>query len=245
MEYLVYQITNNVNQKKYIGKTKNLKARLWQHKSQTVCRYLHRAILKYGFHNFSVDILKDKLTFDEASFWEGEYIKSVDTMSPNGYNLILDTHHGRSPCKETRKMMSRVQQKAQMSKRKTKSGFTGVKVTYCGFFCRVSFEGNLYCKHYKTAEEAAETYDKLQLFLRDGDCCLNFPEKREEYLKQDLEALFKEVSNKKTSSKYKGVSWHKCCQKWRAYKNENGKTIFLGMFDNEEDAYELAKQYYK
>ncbi len=47
----------------------------------------------------------------------------------------------------------------------------------------------------------------------------------------------------KTSSIYKGVSWHKKRQKWRARIMVNRKEIFLGSFDNEieaAEAYDIA-----
>lgn len=40
----------------------------------------------------------------------------------------------------------------------------------------------------------------------------------------------------KTSSKYKGVSWDKRHKKWQAKLTINYKTIFLGYFNNEDDA---------
>lgn len=43
-----------------------------------------------------------------------------------------------------------------------------------------------------------------------------------------------------TSSKYKGVSWHKAKQKWQAQIMANGKAHHLGFFENEEAA---AKAY--
>jgi hypothetical protein len=41
---------------------------------------------------------------------------------------------------------------------------------------------------------------------------------------------------KKTSSKYKGVCWNKRDKKWQANLTLNYKMIFLGHFDNEDDA---------
>ncbi|HCI29573.1 MAG TPA: hypothetical protein DE117_05295 [Fervidobacterium sp.] len=38
------------------------------------------------------------------------------------------------------------------------------------------------------------------------------------------------------SSGYKGVSWKKDKQKWKAYLNINGKQVHLGYYDNIEDA---------
>lgn len=44
--------------------------------------------------------------------------------------------------------------------------------------------------------------------------------------------------NKKTSSKYTGVSYHKSNKKWDAYIKINQKLIRLRSFDNEEDAHQ-------
>lgn len=41
---------------------------------------------------------------------------------------------------------------------------------------------------------------------------------------------------KPTSSKYKGVSWHKRDCMWRSQIFVNGKTIYLGPYHNEEEA---------
>lgn len=43
---------------------------------------------------------------------------------------------------------------------------------------------------------------------------------------------------KQTSSKYKGVSWRKAEEKWRAQIGYDGKRIHLGYFDKEEDAHQ-------
>jgi hypothetical protein len=49
---------------------------------------------------------------------------------------------------------------------------------------------------------------------------------------------------KNCSSKYKGVSWDKQNNKWRADIKINGKSKNLGSFDNEEDAYLAYKKEY-
>lgn len=41
---------------------------------------------------------------------------------------------------------------------------------------------------------------------------------------------------KQTSSKYKGVCWHKINRKWQAYIGVDGKIIYLGYFAIEDDA---------
>ena len=40
----------------------------------------------------------------------------------------------------------------------------------------------------------------------------------------------------KTSSRYKGVRWHKCEAKWNAQIKSKGRYIYLGSYSNEEDA---------
>lgn len=39
-----------------------------------------------------------------------------------------------------------------------------------------------------------------------------------------------------SSSRFRGVSWHKVTQKWRARVQVYGKTHYLGLFDSEEEA---------
>ena len=54
----IYKITNNINGKIYIGQTNDLKRRTQEHKhDKRKDKYLYRAIKKYGWDNFSVDIL--------------------------------------------------------------------------------------------------------------------------------------------------------------------------------------------
>lgn len=42
---------------------------------------------------------------------------------------------------------------------------------------------------------------------------------------------------KNNTSGYRGVKWHKGCQKWNANIQVNGKSRYLGLFDSKEDAY--------
>jgi hypothetical protein len=46
----------------------------------------------------------------------------------------------------------------------------------------------------------------------------------------------KAVNGKETSSKFKGVSWDKKAQKWKARIKCDGMSTHLGYFDSEEDA---------
>lgn len=42
--------------------------------------------------------------------------------------------------------------------------------------------------------------------------------------------------NKKSSSRFKGVSWHKSSKKWQSRITYNNKTVYLGVFANEIEA---------
>lgn len=49
--------------------------------------------------------------------------------------------------------------------------------------------------------------------------------------------------SRKATSAYKGVCWHKAAKKWVASISIGDKTVYLGLFDSEEEAYNayLAK----
>jgi len=58
--YFVYLLTNSSNGKTYVGFTNNIHRRMIQHKSSaaTGSNYaIHRAIRKYGYDKFTIDIL--------------------------------------------------------------------------------------------------------------------------------------------------------------------------------------------
>lgn len=84
----VYQVTNLVNNKLYIGITNNYQKRWSNHKCCN-CKnsLLTKAIQKYGVDNFKFEILYSGLSIEEASEKEIELIAELNTLAPNGYNL--------------------------------------------------------------------------------------------------------------------------------------------------------------
>ena len=89
----IYKITNLVNNKLYIGQTVHPEKRWWEHQQRAKTHYddypIHLAINKYGAENFSFEILEWTEDYNNA---EAKWIKELNTISPNGYNLIDGGH---------------------------------------------------------------------------------------------------------------------------------------------------------
>jgi len=84
--HVVYKHTAP-NGKSYIGITNHYTRRSSQHRNTDACSIFHRAIDKYGWENFKHEFLAVGLTLEAANHFEEFYIRTHDTLSPNGYNL--------------------------------------------------------------------------------------------------------------------------------------------------------------
>lgn len=85
----VYLISNNVNDKVYIGKTINLRRRFSKHISEMVnsTQLIYRAIRKHGIENFYVQILHEASADCDLLSLEQTYIKGYSSLAPRGYNM--------------------------------------------------------------------------------------------------------------------------------------------------------------
>lgn len=92
---IIYCFTNNINNKKYIGQTINPSQRYNAHKSNYNNKnnneynsLIHQAFRKYGFENFTYEILVKNINDIELlNQLEVYYIKHLNTQIPNGYNI--------------------------------------------------------------------------------------------------------------------------------------------------------------
>ena len=85
--YCVYVIENTINNKKYIGITKNFEKRSNTHKRCIGnCKKLYNAIKKYGWNKFSYKKIKVGSKEDVLNL-EIEYIKKYDSIN-SGYNIL-------------------------------------------------------------------------------------------------------------------------------------------------------------
>jgi len=87
---VVYKITNKINNKSYIGITKNFKQRMYEHTHHYKKHSLiGNKIKEYGSENFTFEILFDELTIAQAKEKEIEMIQYYNSFVPNGYNKTL------------------------------------------------------------------------------------------------------------------------------------------------------------
>lgn len=99
MSYVIYKATCLVNQKSYIGKTKNFNKRYNSHKSSSnnikekdFNSVFHRAIRKYGFENFKWEIIyqsNDELfvTYIMESYFIKIFNTYIGIPNNRGYNM--------------------------------------------------------------------------------------------------------------------------------------------------------------
>lgn len=106
--YLVYKHTGPTG-KSYIGITNNYDRRCQEHKRRNNLFAFQRALLKYGWDAFEHTVLAEGLTREEACSVEQEYIQSLNTIVPHGYN---QTRGGNLPAYHTRENIDRFTQSA-------------------------------------------------------------------------------------------------------------------------------------
>jgi group I intron endonuclease len=86
--YLVYRHTSPVG-KSYIGRTKNLAKRNYQHMmGMSSSNEFQSAIKEFGWENFTHEVLVDNLSYEESVRIEKEMIERHSSTFPNGYNMM-------------------------------------------------------------------------------------------------------------------------------------------------------------
>lgn len=90
----IYKIINKINNKIYVGQSIDIQERWYQHKYKAFDKNeigynsaIHLAMRKYGVENFSIEIIEEcapELLDERERFW----IKKLNCLSPNGYNIL-------------------------------------------------------------------------------------------------------------------------------------------------------------
>jgi len=92
---IIYKITNKLSGKMYIGQTVQKLSDRWSDHSRPYSgQHAHKsaissAIKLYGKENFTIEQIDSAQTVEELNIKEITYIKALNTLSPNGYNLEL------------------------------------------------------------------------------------------------------------------------------------------------------------
>lgn len=196
---IIYRIFNKINGKSYIGQSifnfnKRYKGSDWLKYTHNVI--LKNAVNKHGIENFDFEIIEDNVkNIDELNKLEIKYAEKYNTYRPNGYN-IRGCGDNKFVDDELKKHLStfRIGTDYKPDNKKS-SKYKGVywRESKKSWMCR--FENSLISKSkYTDSEiEAAEMYDKVAIYLIGNHCFINFEEKRQEYIKSDLEYFYKNV----------------------------------------------------
>jgi group I intron endonuclease len=130
---IIYSITNNVNNKKYIGQTiRSFRDRIREYEKGYGNIYINNAFKKYGWNNFEFKIIDTAKDLDELNEKEIYYIKQFNSNNKEfGYNIELGGKNA-IPDTETLEKMSKshlgiIQNEEWINKRIAKAGSEDAK----------------------------------------------------------------------------------------------------------------------
>jgi hypothetical protein len=192
-----------------------------RHKSSKDTDYLHNAIRKHGWDNFTVQIIHEcdsdvadifELLYQEL--WESHYTQ-------NGYNIIIGGQCLRKHSEES----NQKNRKAHLGKKHSKKTKQ---------ICRENSMGNQWAKGYKHTEEQNLAKSKR---LKGVKKTAEHKEKiRQGVVKQWQRQAENRCDSKllqsNNTSGFRGVSYIKGREKWRAKIVIKGKERHLGYFDS-------------
>ena len=129
---IVYKITNIINNKLYFGVTTQLlKARWQQHKCNANKKsyHLYNVIKKYGFDNFSIEIVLKCNNKETMFLKEKELIKKYDTNNHEfGYNNSTGGESSRIGVRASKETKKKISEYQKLRKRKPHSIETKIKI---------------------------------------------------------------------------------------------------------------------
>jgi hypothetical protein len=103
---VIYLVTNLVDGKQYVGLTTTSLDERWGRHLEQVLRkdasLVHKAIASFGKENFTIQAIDSASSPKELRTKEREWIKKLNTLAPNGYNVTIGGEIGGSPGKPTR-----------------------------------------------------------------------------------------------------------------------------------------------
>lgn len=128
----IYLITNQVNNKRYVGATRGTIYNRWKgHLKQSKLKkqkVLHTAIIKYGSENFCIEEITTASSKEELFSLETFYIAAFGTKSPKGYNLTSGGEGLNEPTDEVRAKMKAAKQNISLETRQKMSASARKKI---------------------------------------------------------------------------------------------------------------------
>jgi group I intron endonuclease len=110
---IIYVIENKFTGKMYVGQTvKSVLNRWWSHSTNGRCLGIGNAIKKYGKSTFLYYQIDSAIDQNELDKKEKEWIKYLNTVSPNGYNLTFGGQETKEYCDELKNKLSEVVKKS-------------------------------------------------------------------------------------------------------------------------------------
>lgn len=129
----IYKATCKITNKSYIGQAKKYQGKFdnkWGYKKRWEshikealksksdhCSYLNNAIRKYGYNNFTLELIDEADTKELLDELEKKYIQQFNTMVPDGYNLDSGGNKGYKVSEQTKLKQS----KTRLGMRKNKA----------------------------------------------------------------------------------------------------------------------------
>lgn len=176
----IYLITNNINNKHYVGQSVNIERRWYEHRitarSKANVRHLYplyRAIDKYGIDNFSFEILEVVPKHSELNTLENKYIAKYNSIA-NGYNQIITSRNGLSKTE----LFKRRKREYNVTKDKLKSQLYKYNFEYVARIYGVSSKAiRNWCKdygipdkseYYQTPQKRDEFSKKMKIVSKES-----------------------------------------------------------------------------
>jgi len=251
-KYLVYLITNTVNGKIYVGRTRTTLLKRWNvHKSHARYgekytktsgkrvgqSYLYNSMRKHGVENFKIEIIYEAKDNRDMVESEARLIKSYRSNDFTvGYNLVIDKYDKGSGLEF---MSQEFREKRSKSTRINRYNYpTGViwdrhrnKWKVC-----INYLDKKIIKRVDNETEAKKMADRIRLYWFGSETPIYFPENLQEYLAEDLKKYVTELEFKKpTKLKSTGVNFVNNEFLARITTKSN-KRIYIGTYRTELEA---------
>lgn len=210
----IYLITNTVNNRHYVGQSKDIETRWGEHKRSTFnCNAtdyetpLHRAFRKHGVDNFTFEVLEVVPNHSELNSIENKYIAKYNSIA-KGYNQIVTSRNGLSKEDLNKKREERYGvTKEKLKTQLIESNFEAVAKSYgvssnaVRKWCK-DYDLPTTAKAYHTPEKDLAYRTRMSKISRESST----KKKRIAMIDKDTAVVIKEFDSVREASEYIGTS---------------------------------------